>query len=220
LEEVLVKAVRTLANLSLEPTLGSRLSRDRAFIGSLLSMLASVTSVSMPSRQEERSTREELTMNVVSTLSNVSFYGGSSILCHGKNISRILVRLLTMGVSGNRTMAEEEEEGKRNVGGSSSGSSGGASSSSLLDDDENEFHSWLSLECARVYGNFSRTGTFFFFFFFFLHFSSLFSPAKHSLTFSFSTFSFFSFNTIQNSGASILHACYWCRCCHGHVNGT
>ena len=172
LEEVLVKAVRTLANLSLEPTLGSRLSRDRAFIGSLLSMLASVTSVSMPSRQEERSTREELTMNVVSTLSNVSFYGGSSILCHGKNISRILVRLLTMGVSGNRTMAEEEEEGKRNVGGSSSGSSGGASSSSLLDDDENEFHSWLSLECARVYGNFSRTGTFFFLFF--LFFSSFF----------------------------------------------
>jgi len=196
LEEVLVKAVRTLANLSLEPTLGSRLSRDRAFIGSLLSMLASVTSVSMPLRQEERSTREELTMNVVSTLSNVSFYGGSSILCHGKNISRILVRLLTMGVSGNRTMAEEEEEGKRNVGGgssgSSSGSSGGASSSSLLDDDENEFHSWLSLECARVYGNFSRTGTFFFFFLFFsFFFLSLFSPAKHSLTFSFSTFYFF-----------------------------
>ena len=233
LEEVLVKAVRTLANLSLEPTLGSRLSRDRAFIGSLLSMLASVTSVSMPLRQEERSTREELTMNVVSTLSNVSFYGGSSILCHGKNISRILVRLLTMGVSGNRTMAEEEEEGKRNVGGgssgSSSGSSGGASSSSLLDDDENEFHSWLSLECARVYGNFSRTGTFFFFFLFFsfpyilsrktladffifnfLLFFTIFLPSS----------SFFPFNTIQNSGASILHACYWCRCCHGHVNGT
>ena len=152
MEEVLVKAVRTLANLSLEPSLGTRLARDGAFVSALLSVLNATTNVSMPDRREhssERSTREELMMNVVSSLSNISFYGGKSILAHGKDISRILVRLLTLGVSGSNG-----GNGGDNVAESKSN----AHPSPLLDDDEDEFHSWLSLECARVYGNFSRTG--------------------------------------------------------------
>ena len=85
-------------------------------------------------------------MNVVSSLSNISFYGGHSILQHGKEISRILVRLLTMGVSGEHNGEHngegEEKEGKTNGD----------------EEEEDYFHSWLSLECARVYGNFSRSG--------------------------------------------------------------
>ena len=142
LEEVLVKAVRTLANLSLEPTLGTRLSRDDTFVSSLLSVLVATTNVEMPTKSaSERSTREELMMNVVSSLSNISYYGGNSILEHGKDISRILVRLLTLGVSGSSSGTVQESKTNH-------------TSSTGMD----EFHGWLSLECARVYGNFSRTG--------------------------------------------------------------
>jgi hypothetical protein len=146
-EEVMVKAVRTLANLSLEPSLGSRLCRDSTFVVGLLSILRVTTSVPMPKKSTpERNTREELMMNVVSSLSNISYYGGNGIVQHGKEISRILVRLLTIGVSGG------------SGGGSSNESkTSSSSSSSSLDEEDDEFHSWLSLECARVYGNFSRS---------------------------------------------------------------
>jgi len=103
--------------------------------------LVATTNVEMPTKSaSERSTREELMMNVVSSLSNISYYGGNSILEHGKDISRILVRLLTLGVSGSSSGTVQESKTNH-------------TSSTGMD----EFHGWLSLECARVYGNFSRT---------------------------------------------------------------
>ena len=147
-------------------------------------------------------------MNVVSSLSNISFYGGHSILQHGKEISRILVRLLTMGVSG-----ERNGEGE---GGQKEGETNGD------EEEEDDFHSWLSLECARVYGNFSRSGkcqVLGWWVVWCLVFVAGCTMVSHCFLFT-NSFATALATTVTTSGTAGVHASYGRGRRHGHVDGA
>mmetsp|Transcript_112138 Transcript_112138/g.216028 ORF Transcript_112138/g.216028 Transcript_112138/m.216028 type:complete len:888 (+) Transcript_112138:157-2820(+) len=83
LEEVLVKLVRLLANIAISASAGSTLASSSAVVDPLLDMLGA----------KRISSSEELVLNVVSTITNLSFYDVPSNLLFEEENKQLLCRL-------------------------------------------------------------------------------------------------------------------------------
>lgn len=83
LEEVLVKLVRLLANIAISATAGATLASSSAVVDPLLDMLGA----------KRISSSEELVLNVVSTITNLSFYDVPSNLLFEDENKQLLCRL-------------------------------------------------------------------------------------------------------------------------------
>uniref|UniRef100_A0A8C1C196 Armadillo repeat containing 2 n=1 Tax=Cyprinus carpio carpio TaxID=630221 RepID=A0A8C1C196_CYPCA len=85
-EDVLVKLIRLLANLAIHPTVGTALAANTLCVQLLLEVLEC--------RCVQES--EELVINAVATINNLSFYQGESSVVHSQHthISQLLLKLL------------------------------------------------------------------------------------------------------------------------------
>uniref|UniRef100_A0A8C1L8Q1 Armadillo repeat containing 2 n=1 Tax=Cyprinus carpio TaxID=7962 RepID=A0A8C1L8Q1_CYPCA len=83
-EDVLVKLIRLLANLAIHPTVGTALAANTLCVQLLLEVLGT------------KHTSEELVINAVATINNLSFYQGESSVVHSQHthISQLLLKLL------------------------------------------------------------------------------------------------------------------------------